>query len=58
MIEPKPTWQLRDLRAKAGTDTETQAGMGAAKDLLGHAGEEMTRHYIRHRAGKVVKPTR
>lgn len=49
--------QYRDIRAKAGTDKDASAGMEAAKDLLGHAGEEMTAHYIRHRRGKLVNPT-
>lgn len=50
--------QFRDLRAKAGTDKEATEGMSAAKDLLGHAGEGMTAHYVRHRRGKLVNPTR
>jgi len=52
------TFQFRDLRAKAGTDKETSGGMGEAKDLLGHANENMTRRYVRHRTGKLVSPTR
>lgn len=51
-------FQFRDLRAKAGTDKEEQAGMAAAKDQLGHADEQMTRRYVRHRKGKLVTPTR
>lgn len=51
-------FQFRDLRAKAGTDTEELRGMGAAKDQLGHSTETMTAHYVRHRLGKLVKPTK
>ncbi|WP_338910757.1 tyrosine-type recombinase/integrase [Mycetohabitans rhizoxinica] len=51
-------FQFRDLRAKAGTDKEESAGMAAAKDQLGHANEQMTRRYVRHRKGKLVTPTR
>ncbi|MHB1666468.1 tyrosine-type recombinase/integrase [Thiomonas sp.] len=50
--------QFRDLRAKAGTDKEEQAGMQAAQDQLGHASSTMTRHYVRHRKGKLVSPTK
>lgn len=51
-------FQFRDLRAKAGTDTEERAGMAAAKDQLGHSSEVMTSQYVRHRRGKLVPPTR
>lgn len=51
-------FQFRDLRAKAGTDTEELRGMAAAKDQLGHSTETMTAHYVRHRRGKLVKPTK
>lgn len=51
-------FQFRDLRAKAGTDTEVLRGMAAAKDQLGHTSEGMTAHYVRHRRGKLVKPTK
>lgn len=51
-------FQFRDLRAKAGTDTEEIRGMAAAKDQLGHSSEVMTAHYVRHRRGKLVKPTK
>ena len=50
--------QFRDLRAKAGTDKDDAAGMGAARDQLGHKSERMTAHYVRHRLGKKVTPTR
>ncbi|WP_025917525.1 tyrosine-type recombinase/integrase [Herminiimonas sp. CN] len=52
------SFQFRDLRAKAGTDTEELRGMAAAKDQLGHSTETMTAHYVRHRRGKLVKPTK
>ena len=51
-------FQFRDLRAKAGTDKEEQQGMEAAQSQLGHASPTMTRTYVRHRKGKLVKPTR
>jgi integrase len=58
-MEPKiRAFQFRDLRAKAGTDTEEIRGMAAAKDQLGHSSEVMTSHYVRHRRGKLVKPTK
>lgn len=50
--------QFRDLRAKAGTDKDDTAGMGAARDQLGHTTERTTRLYVRHRLGKKVSPTR
>lgn len=52
------SFQLRDLRAKAGTDKENNQGMAAAKDQLGHKSESMTAHYVRHRIGKKVTPTK
>lgn len=54
----KAHFQFRDLRAKAGTDKEESAGMEAAKSQLGHTSENMTRHYVRHRRGKRVTPTK
>jgi integrase len=51
-------FQFRDLRAKAGTDKEEQQGMEAAQSQLGHASATMTRQYVRHRKGKLVKPTK
>lgn len=52
------SFQLRDLRAKAGTDKENDQGMAAAKDQLGHKNEAMTVHYVRNRTGKKVTPTK
>lgn len=51
-------FQFRDLRAKAATEVEEREGMDAAQGLLGHADGSMTRHYVRNRLGKLVKPTR
>lgn len=51
-------FQFRDLRAKAGTDKEERDGMSAAQDQLGHTTQTMTAHYVRHRRGKLVKPTK
>lgn len=52
------SFQFRDLRAKAGTDKEESLGMQAAQDQLGHSTQQMTAHYVRHRRGKLVKPTK
>jgi integrase len=46
-------FQLRDLRAKAGTDLEDLA---LAQKLLGHSSRAMTEHYIKRRLGDVVRP--
>lgn len=51
-------FQFRDLRAKAATDKEEAHGIAAAQDQLGHSTPTMTKHYVRHRKGKLVKPTR
>lgn len=51
-------YQLRDMRAKAGTDVEEKRGMSEAKGLLGHTTETMTARYVRHRLGKKVEPTK
>lgn len=51
-------FQFRDLRAKAGTDKEEHQGIEAAQSQLGHASASMTRHYVRHRKGKLVTPTK
>lgn len=55
---PKADFQFRDLRAKAGTDKDEEQGLNAARDLLGHKNSSMTVHYVRHRKGKLVEPTR
>lgn len=51
-------FQFRDLRAKAATEVEDERGIEQAQGLLGHANSKMTGHYVRHRMGKLVKPTR
>lgn len=52
------SFQFRDLRAKAATDKEESSGIAAAQDQLGHSTAAMTAHYVRHRRGKLVKPTK
>lgn len=47
------TWQIRDLRAKAGSDADTAR---QAQALLGHMAASTTDRYIRRRAGEVVSP--
>lgn len=54
----KQDFQFRDLRAKAGTDKERESGILEAQDQLGHANISMTKHYVRNRIGKLVKPTK
>jgi integrase len=51
-------FQFRDLRAKAATDKDEVAGIAAAQEQLGHTTTAMTRQYVRHRKGKLVKPTK
>ena len=51
-------YQVRDLRAKAGTDTEEDRGMEAAQSQLGHTTPMMTATYVRNRRGKLVPPTK
>ncbi len=52
----KADFQFRDLRAKAGTDTEERQGLEAARKLLGHKTATMTQHYVRNRLGDLVSP--
>ena len=55
----KELFQLRDLRAKAGTDkAESSGDIMQARDQLGHTTVTMTEHYVRNRKGKRVTPTR
>ncbi|MBX9913719.1 MAG: tyrosine-type recombinase/integrase [Pseudomonadaceae bacterium] len=55
----KKLFQLRDLRAKAGTDkAESSGDIMQARDQLGHTTVVMTEQYIRERKGKKVTPTR
>lgn len=56
---PKDEFQLRDLRAKAGTDKAEESGdILQARDQLGHTTVTMTEAYIRDRKGKKVMPTK
>lgn len=55
----KADFQMRDLRAKAGTDKfEASGDILQARDQLGHTTVVMTEHYIRNRIGKKVSPTK
>jgi integrase len=55
----KKLFQLRDLRAKAGTDkAESSGDIMKARDQLGHTTVGMTEQYIRERKGKKVTPTK
>lgn len=51
-------YPFRDLRANAGTDKEESEGMQSGQAQLGHTTATMTAHYVRHRRGKLVKPTK
>lgn len=53
-----PGLQLRDLRAKAGTDTTDNVGdIRAAQKQLGHRNIATTERYVRNRRGTKVSPT-
>lgn len=54
----KQDFQFRDFRAKVATATDDVAGTKAAQAVLGHTTEAMTAGYIRHKAGKKVRPIR
>jgi integrase len=49
-------FQLRDLRAKHGTDRAELEGILAARKALGHSSVRMTERYVRDRRGEVVEP--
>lgn len=49
------TFQFRDLRAKAATDT---GDLAHSQKLLAHKNRDMTEHYVRTRQGERVKPLR
>lgn len=49
------SFQFRDLRAKAATDT---GDLAHSQKLLGHRNREMTEHYVRARVGERVQPLR
>jgi len=51
-------FQFRDLRAKAATDVDDVSGIAVAQAQLGHTTTAMTARYVRHRRGKLVKPTK
>ncbi len=55
---PKADFQMRDLRAKAGTDKAESSDILQAKDQLGHTTVAMTEHYIRKRKGKKITSTK
>ncbi len=54
----KGDFQFRDFRTSAATEVDDKAGTKAAQALLGHTTEAMTADYIRHKAGRKVKPVR
>jgi integrase len=54
----KEQLQFRDMRPKAATEVDARGGTRQAQALLGHTTEGMTTQYIRHKAGKLVKPTK
>ena len=55
----KSEFQMRDLRAKAGTDkAESSGDIMQARDQLGHTTVVMAEQYIRNREGKKVSPTK
>lgn len=57
-IEPQ-AFQLRDLRAKAGTDkADSSADIREAQKQLGHSSVTTTEQYTRNRRGAKVTPTR
>ncbi len=49
------SFQFRDIRAKAATDT---GDLAHSQLLLGHKRREMTEHYVKRRVGEKVKPLR
>ena len=55
---PLNDFHFRDLRAKAATEIDDTKGLEAAQRALGHTKSSTTQGYIRHRLGKLVKPTR
>ena len=49
------SFQFRDIRAKAATDT---GDLAHSQKLLGHRNRDMTEHYVRQRIGERVRPLR
>jgi integrase len=54
-IEANVSFQFRDLRAKAATDTQD---LSWAQKLLGHRSRNTTESYTRDRVGDLVQPLR
>ena len=54
-IAAKVSFQFRDIRAKAATDT---GDLAHSQKLLAHKNREMTEQYVRSRTGERVKPLR
>ena len=55
---PLESFQFRDLRAKAGTDKASEAGLDQAKAQLGHKNVRTTEIYVRQRKADRIKPTK
>lgn len=51
----KVSFQFRDIRAKAATDT---GDLAHSQRLLAHKNRQMTEHYVKQRAGERVRPLR
>lgn len=51
----KVSFQFRDIRAKAATDT---GDLAHSQRLLAHKNRQMTEHYVKRRAGERVRPLR
>jgi integrase len=51
----KVSFQFRDIRAKAATDT---GDLAHSQKLLAHKNRDMTEHYVRARIGERVMPLR
>jgi integrase len=49
------SFQFRDIRAKAATDT---GDLAHSQKLLAHKNRDMTEHYVRSRIGERVRPLR